>query len=52
MAKVFRDNLMKDYHGVFPHYGFDQNAGYGTKTHLEGLAAHGFVLSIAKRLHQ
>lgn len=32
---------MKDYHGVFPHYGFDQNAGYGTKTHLEGLAAHG-----------
>ena len=41
MAKVFRDNLMKDYHGVFPHYGFDQNAGYGTKTHLEGLAAHG-----------
>ena len=31
MAKVFRDNLMKDYHGVFPHYGFDQNAGYGTE---------------------
>jgi ribonuclease HII len=41
MAKVFRDNLMKDYHDIFPHYGFDQNAGYGTKQHLAGLATHG-----------
>ena len=41
MAKVFRDNLMKDYHDIFPHYGFDQNAGYGTKQHLAGLATRG-----------
>jgi ribonuclease HII len=41
VAKVFRDNLMKDYHDVFPHYGFDKNAGYGTKAHLEGLATQG-----------
>jgi len=41
IAKVYRDNLMKDFHEVYPFYGFDQNAGYGTKVHLEGLAAHG-----------
>ena len=29
------------FHDVYPFYGFDQNAGYGTKVHLEGLAAHG-----------
>jgi len=40
IAKVYRDNLMKDFHDVYPFYGFDQNAGYGTKVHLEGLAAH------------
>jgi ribonuclease HII len=41
IAKVYRDNLMKDFHDVYPFYGFDQNAGYGTKVHLEGLAVHG-----------
>lgn len=41
IAKVYRDNLMKDFHEVYPFYGFDQNAGYGTKVHSEGLAAHG-----------
>lgn len=41
IAKVYRDNLMKDFHDVYPFYGFDQNAGYGTKVHLEGLVAHG-----------
>lgn len=41
IAKVYRDNLMKDFHEVYPFYGFDQNAGYGTKVHLEGLATHG-----------
>ncbi|AMG50234.1 ribonuclease HII [Enterococcus gallinarum] len=41
IAKVYRDNLMKDFHDVYPFYGFDQNAGYGTKVHLEGLASHG-----------
>lgn len=41
IAKVFRDNLMKAYHEVYPYYGFDKNAGYGTKTHLSGLEVHG-----------
>lgn len=41
VAKVTRDHLMADYDVVFPGYGFAQNAGYGTKSHLEGLAVHG-----------
>lgn len=41
VAKVTRDNLMAAYDVAFPGYGFAQNAGYGTKSHLEGLAVHG-----------
>ncbi|QII82872.1 ribonuclease HII [Jeotgalibaca arthritidis] len=41
VAKVYRDSLMKDYAKVYPHYGFEKNAGYGTKTHLEGLDQYG-----------
>lgn len=41
IAKEMRDNLMKEYHQIFPFYGFDKNAGYGTKDHLQGIANHG-----------
>ncbi|WP_086347624.1 ribonuclease HII [Candidatus Enterococcus clewellii] len=37
IAKVCRDRLMEDYAKMFPGYGFEKNAGYGTKEHLEGL---------------
>lgn len=37
VAKVTRDHLMLKYHELYPGYGFDKNAGYGTKEHLEGL---------------
>ena len=37
VAKVTRDRLMADYDKEFPGYDFAQNAGYGTKSHLEGL---------------
>ena len=37
VAKVTRDNLMKDYDNQFPGYDFAANAGYGTAKHLEGL---------------
>ncbi len=26
---------------LYPHYGFETNAGYGTREHLEALAARG-----------
>ncbi len=35
LAKVYRDRLMKRYAEEFPEYGFDRNAGYGTKEHID-----------------
>ncbi len=42
IAKTYRDTHMKTVvHGQFPHYGFNQHVGYGTKLHMESLAKHG-----------
>jgi len=41
MAKVYRDRIMKNYHRLFPQYGFEQNKGYGTSYHLEALKRFG-----------
>jgi ribonuclease HII len=37
IAKVTRDRMMTTLAGEFPGYGWEKNAGYGTKQHLEGL---------------
>src|SRR6476646_4179742 len=41
LAKTFRDALMRSYHEQYPHYGFSDNVGYGTRSHWEGLREHG-----------
>ncbi len=41
IAKVHRDNLMKEAHTLFPNYGFAQNKGYGTLKHRNALKIHG-----------
>lgn len=41
IAKVTRDAIMTEYHEEFPYYGWDSNAGYGTKQHQDGLQEHG-----------
>ena len=41
LAKVYRDRLMEKMAEVYPHYGFEKNAGYGTKAHIEGLKQYG-----------
>ncbi|MDS1029929.1 ribonuclease HII [Bacillota bacterium LX-D] len=41
LAKVARDNMMLEYHQLYPQYGFDQNMGYLTKQHLEALHKYG-----------
>ena len=41
IAKVTRDRLMDRLHEEFPAYGWNQNAGYGTKQHQEALAQFG-----------
>lgn len=35
LAKVYRDNLMKEYAKDYPEYGFENHKGYGTKIHIE-----------------
>ena len=41
VAKVTRDRMMVSLAQQFPHYGWETNAGYGTKVHQEGLKNHG-----------
>ena len=43
IAKVTRDELMKDYDSQFPGYDFSANAGYGTVKHLEGIEKQGIT---------
>jgi ribonuclease HII len=41
VAKVARDNWMRDAAKQFPAYGFERHVGYGTKLHQEMLRLHG-----------
>ena len=41
IAKVYRDGMMDEYAKVYPQYGFDQNKGYGTAAHIQGIKEHG-----------
>ncbi len=43
IAKVYRDNLMKELGKQFPVYGFENHAGYGTAAHYEAIKKHGFT---------
>lgn len=37
VAKVYRDNLMNEYGKEYPGYYFEENSGYGTTKHIEGI---------------
>lgn len=41
LAKVSRDKMMEELGKIYPHYGWGNNAGYGTSQHLEALGNHG-----------
>jgi len=41
IAKVTRDNIMRELHKKFPIYGWDSNKGYLTAAHLEALKKYG-----------
>ncbi|MBO5736794.1 MAG: ribonuclease HII [Clostridia bacterium] len=41
IAKVYRDAMMDEYAKEYPHYGFDQNKGYGTAAHIQGIKEYG-----------
>lgn len=41
VAKVYRDKLMKEYADKYPYYGFEENVGYGTSKHIDGIKEYG-----------
>ena len=41
LAKTRRDKIMREYHKLYPAYGFDHNSGYGTAEHLAALKKYG-----------
>ena len=41
VAKVYRDNLMKEYALTYPMYGFEGNAGYGSSKHIDAIKEYG-----------
>jgi ribonuclease HII len=41
IAKVYRDELMLQYHSEYPNYGFDRNVGYGTEEHVLSIKKYG-----------
>ena len=43
LAKVYRDELMKNLHTTYPFYGWDTNVGYPTQAHYKGLHEYGIT---------
>ncbi len=43
VAKVYRDNIMKEYAALYPQYGFETNAGYGSRAHIEAIEKYGLT---------
>ncbi len=43
LAKVHRDNYMRELHHQYPVFGWDRNVGYPTKKHLKALETFGYT---------
>lgn len=43
LAKVYRDEMMKERHDEFPEYGWDTNVGYPTAAHKKALKKYGYT---------
>ena len=41
IAKVHRDTMMDEYAKLYPQYAFEQNKGYGTAAHIQGIKEYG-----------
>ena len=51
LAKVFRDRYMDKLAETYPAYGFEKNAGYGSKTHLDAIRKFGFTPEHRRSFH-
>ena len=49
VAKEVRDQMMAELGKTYPAYGFEQNAGYGTKAHREALKTHGYIKEVHRQ---
>ena len=43
IAKVYRDNILKEYDKIYPQYNFKCNKGYGTKEHITAIKKYGYT---------
>ena len=43
-AKVTRDRMMAELAELYPYYGWESNAGYGSAKHLDGMAQNGLTI--------
>jgi len=43
IAKEYRDQLMKDWSKLYPHYGLEKNAGYPTRFHRAAITKYGIT---------
>ena len=43
IAKVTRDRMLEELDKKYPEYGFIDNAGYGTKKHIEAIKKYGII---------
>lgn len=43
IAKVHRDKIMEQLANEYPHYGWETNAGYGSRKHLEAIEKYGIT---------
>ena len=44
--RLLQDHLMQKLALEYPYFGFEKNAGYGTKAHIEGLQRYGVVAGV------
>lgn len=51
IAKVTRDQMMREYAQEFPHYAFEINKGYGTVEHRAALEQHGMCVQHRRSFH-
>ncbi len=51
LAKCAKDRQSKELSLIYPQYGLERNAGYGTKAHLEAIMRYGLTKEHRKSFH-
>ena len=49
IAKVYRDDIMKRLHCIYPQYLWDKNKGYGTSKHIQAIKQYGKTICHRKK---